>query len=245
MYELRVVAGPDHAFFLLIHIFLVVAWLGIDVGVFSSSFFLRNPGYSIQERLMIGKLAAILDMGPRASLLLMYPVGAWLSWSGKWGFQHNIGPLSPVAQLVLITLAFFIWEICVWIQFWGHRKILAGTAGDSLQRFLHRYRKWDIYARWVLGGLLILDGVSALFGRGFIQQPWLAWKILLFGLIVYQGIGIRWAADSWPAAIRDIVDNGSTPEREAVLNNAMLRAYPFVLVLWGLIIIISILGVVK
>lgn len=31
----------------------------------------------------------------------------------------------------------------------------------------------------------------------------------------------------------------------AALNNAMLRAYPFVLILWGLILVISILGVVK
>jgi hypothetical protein len=73
----------------------------------------------------------------------------------------------------------------------------------------------------------------------------LGWKVLLFGLIVFQGIGIRWAADAWPALIRDIVEHGSTPEREAALNRAMLRAYPFVLILWALILVIAFIGIIK
>lgn len=245
MYELRVVAGPEHAFFVIIHILLVVAWLGIDVGVFCSSFFQRNSKYPIQQRLLIARVASILDMGPKASLVLMYPSGAWLAWSGGWGFEHAIGPFSPVAQLVLITLIFMIWEVCVWIQFWGHGRILSGAAGGRLRRFLDVYGRWDICARWIFGGLLILEGILALIGRGFIEHNWLGWKILLFGLIVYQGLGIRWASNAWPALIRDIVDNGSTPEREAALSKATLRAYPFVLVLWGLILVITILGVLK
>jgi hypothetical protein len=245
MYELRVVAGADHAFFMMFHILLVVTWLGMDIGVFASSFLMRNATYPIKERLMLARLASLLDMGPRASLLLMYPVGAWLCWAGGWGFQHPIGPFGPITQLVLISLVFAVWEVGVWWQYFTHRAILAGTAGGHREYGLKLYRRWDIYGRWVLGGLLILDGLLALFGIGFIEQSWIAWKVLLFGLIVYQGIGIRWAADAFPALIQDIVANGSTPEREAALSRAFVRAYPFVLILWGCIIVISVIGIVK
>ena len=245
MYELHVVAGWHHALLLFFHIMLLVAWLGVDAGVFVASFFLRNPRYPIAERLMLGKLASILDMGPRASLLLMYPAGAWLAWSGGWGFKHTVGPFSPLMQLSLLTLLFLVWEVCVWVQFWGHRKIMAGEATEQLKKFLHHYRRWDIYARWVLAALLIIDGGLALGGRGYIEQTWLGWKVLLFGLVVLQGVGIRYVADAWPALIQDIVQHGSTARREAALNRALLRAYPFVLAIWGLILVISLIGIIK
>ena len=245
METLHTVANPTHAVILFLHIILLVTWLGVDLGVFISSFFLRNPKYPINERLMIGRIAGILDMGPRASLLLVYPTGAWLAWIGEWGFTKPLGPLSPVTQLVLISFIFLIWEIMVWIQFWGHRKVLNGRASQKLEDFLTRYRRYDIYARWVLAAALIVDGILGILGQGFIDQPWLGWKVFLFGLIVVQGIAIRWAADAWPSLIRDIVDNGSTPAREAALNQAMRRAYPFVLIIYGLILTISMIGILK
>ena len=245
MTDVHMVTGVPHAVLLFLHLLLMAAWIGIDVGVFCASFFLRNPNYPIEQRLMIGRLAGILDMGPRASLLLMYPTGAWLAWAGGWGFEHPLGPFSPLAMLTGITIVFLVWEAGVWIQFWGHRQVMSGTVGPGLERFLHQYRRWDIYARWVLAALLILDGVLGILGKGFIVQPWLGWKVLLFGLIVLQGIGIRWAADSWPTLIRDIVEKGSTPKREAALNRAMLSAYPFVLILWSLILVIAYIGIIK
>jgi len=245
MESLRIVANPAHAIILFCHIILLVTWLGVDLGVFISSFFLRNPKYPINERLMVGRIAGILDMGPRASLLLVYPTGAWLAWIGGWGFTEPVGPFNPLAQLVLISSIFLVWEILVWIQFWGHRQILNGQTSQTLEAFLTRYRRYDIYARWILATLLIGDGILGILGHGFIDQPWLGWKVLLFGMIVVQGIAIRWAADAWPALIRDIVDHGSTPRREAALNQAMRRAYPFVVVIYTLILAISMIGILK
>lgn len=243
--ELRTIMGADHALFLTLHIFLIVTWVGMDIGVFTSSFFIRNPSFSIEQRLIAGKIGRILDMGPRTSILLMYPVGAWLTWAGGWGFDHYIGPFSPVVQLVLITLFFLAWEFGIWWQFVTHGRVVAGRAGPRTESAVHRFRRYDIYARWVLGALLIVDGALAFWDVGFIAFPWLGWKILLFGVVVWQGIGIRYMADAFPALIQDIVVNGSTPEREAALRSAMVRSYPFVLTLWGLVVVISVLGVVK
>lgn len=245
MPELRTVASPEHAAFLFLHILLLVTWLGVDLGMFAASFFLRNPRYPIGERLMLGRLAAILDMGPRASLLLVYPSGAWLAWAGGWGFREPIGPLGPTAQLALVTLSFLAWEALVWVQFAGHRRVLAGSAGPAWERYLAAYRRWDLRARYLLAALLILDGALGLIGRGAIAHAWLAWKILLFGLVVVMGIAIRLAADAWPALIREIVDHGSTPAREAALRRAMLRATPFVVALYALLLAISLAGILK
>jgi hypothetical protein len=245
MADIRIVSGPEHAAFLLLHILLLVTWLGVDLGMFTASFFLRNPRYPIRERLMLGKLAGILDMGPRASLLLMYPSGAWLAWAGGWGFQKAVGPLGPIAQLALITIVFAVWEALVWVQFAGHRRLLAGRQSQAWERYLGGFRRFDLRARFALAAFLVADGALGAAGRGFIDKPWIGWKVLLFGVVVLLGVGIRWAADAWPALIRDIVVKGSTPEREASLNRAMRRAYPFVLALYGLLLAISLLGIIK
>jgi hypothetical protein len=245
MPELRAAASPEHAAFLFLHLLLLVTWLGVDLGMFAASFFLRNPRYPIGERLMLARLAAILDMGPRASLLLVYPSGAWLAWAGGWGFRDAVGPLAPTAQLALVTLPFLAWEALVWVQFAGHRRVLAGAAGPSWERFLPAYRRWDLRARFVLAALLLIDGALGLAGRGMIAHAWLAWKVLFFGLVVVLGIAIRLTADAWPALIREIVDRGSTPAREAALRRAMRRATPFVIALYALLLAISLAGIVK
>jgi hypothetical protein len=41
------------------------------------------------------------------------------------------------------------------------------------------------------------------------------------------------------------VKNGSSPEREAALNASLVRAYPFVITIYTLIIVISAIGIVK
>ncbi len=243
--ELRTIAGPSHAVFLTFHIFLIVTWVGMDIGVFASSFFIRNPAYSIEQRMIAGKLGSILDMGPRSSLMVMYPVGAWLTWAGGWGFDHAIGPFTPVVQLLLISAFFLVWECAIWWQFVMHGRAVAGTLTERKEHLVHTFRKYDIYARWVLGALLIVDGGLAFFDAGFIVQQWLGAKVVIFGIIVWMGIGIRYMADAFPALIADIVKNGSTNENETALRNAMVRAYPFVLVLWALVVVISVLGIVK
>ncbi|GIW11933.1 MAG: hypothetical protein KatS3mg061_2990 [Dehalococcoidia bacterium] len=62
---------------------------------------------------------------------------------------------------------------------------------------------------------------------------WLNTKFILFGVIWLNGVAIRLVSDDFPIALGEIVRLGSTPEREARLNQALTRAYPLVLVLWG------------
>jgi hypothetical protein len=247
MVEIRAVTGWDHTFLLLIHILLVVAWLGMDIGTFTSSNFSRNPKYTIEQRFMMWKVGSILDMGPRTGILAMYPIGAWLSWSGGWGFKENIGSLSPLTQLTLISIIFGCWLMTSWWQFWGHRQVVNDKAGPRLEHYLKLYLKWDTRTRWVLCFLLLLDGLMGLMGYGFISQKWLAWKVLLFGVIVLHGLGIRWswAGESWAGLIKDMLKNKPTPEKEAKLNRALLKMYPFILMIYLLIIVISVFGIAK
>lgn len=236
---------PAYVALLTLHILLIVAWLGMDIGTFTNSLFVRKASIDPLARVELTKPARILDMGPRTSLLLMYPVGAWLAYVADWGFDINIGPLTPPVILTLITLFFLCWLVVIWWQYAAHGRLAAGTASESLTRRLHLVSRWDLYARVGLAAALVIDGATALLGVGLIDEPWLAWKIVLFGMTVLMGVGIRLMAEDYPVLIRDIVTNGSTPERERALSRGLLKGYVFVWILWALIVAISAIAVAK
>jgi uncharacterized membrane protein YczE len=81
--------------------------------------------------------------------------------------------------------------------------------------------------------------------QGVSNAAWLNWKIALFGLVVLAGVGIRIVADQFPIALGEIARLGSTPEREARLETALARAYPFVLGIWSAIVVMVVLAVAK
>jgi len=74
---------------LILHLLLLVAWLGIDVGVFTSSFVMRRPGMSTETRVVVRRLMLSLDIAPRVSLILMIPVALGLSRSTGWGLTST------------------------------------------------------------------------------------------------------------------------------------------------------------
>src|SRR5262245_16808924 len=76
-----------------LHILLIVTWVGMDIGLFSSSFWIRNPKLSAETRLQMGRLGGMLDMGPRSSLILILAAGILLTYYGDWGFQAIPAPV--------------------------------------------------------------------------------------------------------------------------------------------------------
>ncbi len=70
-----------------LHIVFIVTWVGVDSGVFLSSFWVRNPKLSTETRLQMGRLAGLMDMGPRTSLIGILAVGLLLAYYGGWAFQ--------------------------------------------------------------------------------------------------------------------------------------------------------------
>jgi hypothetical protein len=222
-----------------LHILLVVTWLGMDIGVFSSTFWIRNRALSPETRLQIGRLAGLLDMGPRSSLILMLAIGLILTLLGNWGLAI-LGDLAPlvVGAVVVVCL---VWLWAVWQQYFAVHDLAAGHDLGSRAFFVRGFRRIDMYVRIALGVVLI---VLAVLHAAF-PASWLSWKVALFGLVVLAGVGIRIVADQFPIALGEIARLGSTPDREARLDSALLRAYPFVLGIWSVIVVMVVLAVAK
>jgi hypothetical protein len=229
------------------HVLFIVSWVGIDVGLFASSFWIRNPKYSIETRLQMGRLGGLLDMGPRSSMILILAAGTLLLYYGPWGF----GGLPVVAVWALVAL-FALWLWAVWQQFFTNHAILAGHDVGWRMFFVRGFRTFDLYLRGALATAFIVGG--ALGASGMLQQllgaqnpiaGWLNLKFVLFGLVIAAGIGIRFVSDDFVPALGAIARNGSTPELEARLSTALRRAYPWVIGLWTLIVIITIVAETK
>ncbi len=81
--------------------------------------------------------------------------------------------------------------------------------------------------------LLVLVGIwLGMITGQLMLQPWLGWKLLCFGGVIASGVGIRLQLVSffklWPI----IEEKGSTPEREARVQQIYVRATSILVGLW-------------
>ena len=162
--------------------------------------------------------------------MLMLAVGVALTSLGPWG------TIQPVVAAVIAALS-ALWLWAIWKQYAAVHALAAGHALGQKAFFLTTFRRVDLGLRVTL----IARGATSFLST----PPWLSWKIALFGVIILAGVGMRLVADQFPIALGEIARLGSTPEREQRLNQALQRAYPFVLGLWALLIIMTALAVAK
>jgi hypothetical protein len=220
-----------------LHILLIVTWVGMDIGVFTSTFWIRNRKLSPETRLQIGRLAGLLDMGPRSSLILIFAVGLILTASGGWGLQ--LGAATPLVVGLGVALC-LVWLWAVWQQRFALGALAAGRELGKRTFFVHRFRVFDLHLRIALALALIAAAFLPI-----VRVAWLDWKVGLFGVIILAGVGIRLVADDFPIALGEIARNGSAPALEARLDRSLRNAYPLVLSLWGLIVVMTVLAVAK
>jgi hypothetical protein len=223
-----------------LHILLIVTWLGMDIGLFTSSFFVRNTNLSAETRLQMGRLGSILDMGPRNSGILMIAFGLLLTYYGGWGFQG-----VPAVLIWLTVLTLGVWIGAIWQWFFTVRDLAAGRIVGRRVFFVRTFRNIDIYLRLAIGLTFIAFGVLGAFQLGPILFGWLDLKLTLFGLILLVGIAIRLMSDDFPIVLGEIARLGSTQEREERLSRALNRVYPLVLGIYSLIVAITIIAVTK
>lgn len=233
-----------YALLLTAHVLLLVFWLGTDMGVFLGSFRLKDPRVSPDARLEIGRLAALLDMGPRTGVILSIPTGLTLAYAGGWG-RRDPQLLTPLVLAVVAVLS-LLWLAMVW-RFFLLQQAAArrGNVTPGQARFLRLWRRVDLWWRVLLAVAIAVATLASLLGRGLFGVGWLDWKVAAFGLIVVCGIAIRLAADDLPIALGEISRRGSTPERERRLASALRRAYPWVIAIYLTLVVMAYLSFAK
>ena len=220
------IAVTEREFLVLIHVLLLVYWLGADLGQFVLSFWVRKPELAVETRTQMAKVMVALDLGPRIALVLMLPVGFTLADLN--GFV-DLGARDLAPLWVLSA----IWLVAVVRLHMG--------APDAFPRM----RTVDMWVRAVLSVGLVALSVISIVGDGPVRADWVAIKIGIFGILVALGLAIRIAIRPFGAALGAIIAGGSTPETETKLEGSLRLARPLVVAIWVGLIAAAALGIAK
>jgi hypothetical protein len=218
-----------YAILLLMHVLLLVYWLGADLGVFYAGTFLTKSEVSVESRRIVMKVLHFVDLFPRMALVLMVPVGTTLALQGGYAtlpasWENPVLAIVWVGALVWLSLVVRIFR----------QPSLALTRWDYAIRYL------------VIAGLVTLS-VMAFSGRGPIVPgtTWLALKLIIFAGIMCSGLAIRVTFKPFVADFGRLVREGSTPEIEAAMKRGKARVRPFVLAIWVALVVEAFLGISK
>lgn len=209
------------------HILLLVYWLGADLGVFILARAARRADLSFDQRVLLLRYAMIIDLLPRICLALTLPVGLHLAVAS--GFAN-----PPFAAFVLAWLVAAAW---LWL-------ILAIYRAEGTPRQA-RLATINLGGQAVFGAVVIAAGLASLLGYGSLAIPWLALKLLLFGLIFPCSIMIDVEFRPLGAAFARLAAEGSTPDIEAQISRTVNRTVWWVLAVYALVVVITFLGAVK
>ncbi len=210
-----------------VHILLFVYWLGADLGVFLLALASKRSNLSFAERALALKMAMVIDVMPRLSFALMFPVGLELA-AAK-------GYVEPSALA----------RSASWLISAGWVSIVIGMTKLEGKPVAHTLAKANAALHWVLLFVVVGIGASSVLGHGPFPAGWLGWKILLFGLIFFCGIMIDREFKPMLPAFTRLATEGSRPDIERDITRAVNGAVVWVLALYALVAGVAFLGTAK
>jgi len=211
-----------------VHLLLFVFWLGADVGVWLSMWFIRDQRLSFETRVALIRLAFIIDLAPRFAFALMIPVGTELA--------RGIGALPVSAAL----------RTAAWLLGLGWcllHALLLLRKGTPLAAALRRVN----VAFEATSGLGLVG--AALFALGNVDNridvpDWFALKLLLFGTVFLVVLGIDTRFQPFTMLLAT-APQGPTPAQDARIRRATNQTLVWALLLYALIVAIAWLGKLK
>ena len=211
----------------LLHILLFVYWLGGDIGVFYSAIHVRKHELTIPARQTALTILAWVDQIPRFCLVFMLPVG--------YSLAAQLGVVRASTMVLFATwLVAFAWAAMV-----ASIHHYQGTPRGQ------RLRNIDLVWRCLLVGGLLWDAWQGFMGSGHVLARWVAAKLIVFALLITCGIMIRLRGTKLGPALRQLFENGSTPQIEAAIKLSFARTRPFVLLIWALLVVAAYIGIAK
>jgi len=213
------------AFWLYLHILLLVFWVGTDVGVFIAAKWSEKTTLSMEARQTVLQLGMVLDRLPRSALTLIIPSGCQLATTSGW---------LDISGTVLgvLWLSAGIWLAILWRGF---------LSTDP------KVQESSAKINWALNlvmALVVSGGGIYLLTQGQ-TQDWLALKILAVGAIFCAGVLLDLL---FKPAVDLFLALAETPD-DAALNTAYSQAlspvYIAVLAIYAFALTAAGLGVVK
>ncbi len=211
------------ALLLLLHVLILVYWLGGDLGAFVASFLIENPGKDRAARLGAAGLLGDVDMAPRTALILAFPTGFTLAVTRGWV------ALDPV-WIAAAWIAALCWLFVAWRIHLSH----VGPA-SSLRRF-------DLGLRWIAAGGLAAGGAAGL--AGLTGWPlFLNLKLLILAACVLTGLLVRRLTADLGPALGALAAGQADADARIARSLAVTR--PAVLLIWLLLLAAALLGLWK
>ena len=204
----------DYLAFTFLHLIGFAYWLGGDLGVFHTSYWVANPKHPPEVRVAAARILFWLDQVPRICMTMMLPLGLHLAWLA--------GLLEFSALLMsLIWVACFAW---LGMVLYLHAAAPSGTK-DLLTRF-------DFWFRLVLSVTLLGVGTAGVFNGAFGLPYWLGAKIGIYGGLVGLGLIVRIKLKPFGPAFANIAQGRGTDADDAAINASLGGTRPFVVTIW-------------
>ena len=219
-------AAVDYFVLLFLHVALFAYWLGPDFGVYVASHYVWRSDLPTDERRRF--LAAVVRMAQvsRNSLILLLLVG--LSLAATLG-------VSKLRGWGLVAA----WSVgLAWL---GASVFMYRRRGTPAAAVLDRA---DRVFRSGLGVVLIAAAAASIVLETPFETVWLALKVGLFGVLLFNSIRQRNVAQQWLAALR-LLDEGDQAAGNRVFDSTRTRARYNAFVTWGVSLTIAFLGVAK
>jgi hypothetical protein len=216
-----------HSVLLFFHILLFGYWLGADLGVFFCDSQMTRDDLDIEERLRVRQIRYKVDLAPRTSIVLMLALGFTLAL--RYG--------SPIGGpwLALIWAFALGWLALIWAA-----RLNVGTPLGA------RLGRTDRKVWWAVGAAMIGLGAYALATGNVAAPKWLALKMLLYGVITWNGIWIMRSADHWYPLIETVRAGGpGRAAAEAAMKTTRFWCGASAITLWCLVLLVAFLGTAK
>jgi hypothetical protein len=207
-----------------LHIIGLVYWLGGDLGVFYSSFIVSDEKAAPNVRLAAGQMLFALDQAPRICMTMMLPLGLHLAWlHGALTFSSGI--------MLGIWLVAFAWMASVLFLHFG-----SGTTAKAI------VTRIDYWFRVVVIVTLIYKGASSLLGDSDALPYWIAWKLIIFGILISLGLTVRIVLKDFGPAFAKVAAGNPDDAANAAIRQGLGRTRPFVVCIWIGLLISTALG---
>lgn len=206
----------------LLHVLILVYWLGADLGAFLSASVLADASKPAPARMAAAGILLNVDMAPRMALIFALPTGLALANAKGWlGFE----PLWTV----LAFLGALVWAAIAWRIHLAHGRAPMVAQADRIWR-----AAFALALLWIA-----VAGIAGLIDLAL----FLALKLAILGLAVGLGLAIRIVLKPFEAAIGTLARGAADEATNAVIARSIGRVRILVVGLWALLLAAAYLGI--